>query len=91
MKMKLGILAAAAFAVILCGCGKSDSDDRQTKAEVRRYIIRKYSHIAPESSIRAALGEGGDRKAGVSFMIYLQKNDLLDEFNEDLDAYRRAK
>ncbi len=90
--MKVGMIAAVAMAVMLCGCEKSNSGSgEQSKAEVRDYIIQKYSKIAPEKQIRAVFQldnsswiDGAER---TSFLLTVQKYGLGDEFEKDMKLW----
>lgn len=93
MKMKVGMIAAVAMAVLLCGCGKSNSAPaKPSKAEVRDYIIRKWTKIGSEDQVRAAFVLDTQFRAGsgntTSFLLTVQKHGLGDEFEKDMNLWQ---
>ena len=91
MKMKVGMIAAVAMALILCGCGKS-GPKKPSKAEVRDYIIRKWTKIGSEDQVRAAFVLDtqfrADSSSQMSFMLTVQKHGLGKEFEKDMNLWQ---
>lgn len=57
---------------------------KSSKAEIKEYIIRKYSRIAPREMIEGYLNGSSSSSDSMSFLLTLQKYGLLSEYEKDI-------
>ena len=77
------------------GVQQSDSEAAKwlCKAAGKSELLRKYSDHVPEEDLLVYIGERPSRTGNeiANTLLNLEKADLLEEFQEEVDAYHRAR
>ena len=100
LKTALLIAAAGTFLVLITAVlilliarPSSNGETARSQAAGKSELLRKYSDHVPEEDLLVYIGERPSRTGNeiANTLLNLEKADLLEEFQEDVDAYHRAR